>query len=593
MTYRRLGEMLIEEKLIDKATLDKAIENQVKTGKSLGQNLIAMGVISEEQLLRVLSKQFNVPFIDLRFYSIEPNIVQLLPEVYAREYQAIVLKANHARLLVGMVDPLDINAYDAVSKILKKPIKTALISEGILEGLFDRIYRRTTEIGNFAKELSNEMNDERISAVDSDNLFYETSSADEQRAPVVKLLNSLFRDAVQAGASDIHIEPDQKTLRIRFRIDGVLNEYVFNEKRISAALIQRLKLRANLDISEHRIPLDGSFRFDIQSNSYDVRLSTVPTVNGEALVMRLLRQSTAISQLNQLGFSQDMVKRIEAIYNKPYGMLLVTGPTGSGKSTTLYSILSQLNTPERKIITAEDPVEYRITRVNQIQINEKIDLTFARVLRAILRQDPDVIMIGEIRDAETALIAMRAAITGHFVLATMHTNDALSSALRLIDMGADGFMVAAAVKAIIGQRLVRNLCRVCIKDHIPDKLELFWLNSMQVDPSTIQCKTAEGCQHCGFRGYSGRTGIYELLELNKDMISALRLNDITQFAKAALACKSYQPLAQSVFNLVKQGITSVDEAIHIVGQLDDEAKPPELNGVELNHKVTSNSPKIG
>lgn len=572
MRYKRLGELLLALGLIDQVNLDKAIEQQKKTGERLGQILISMGIITEDELLKLLSKQLNIPFIDLLFHDINPMIVQLLPEIHAKEYNAIVLEEQHdGHLVVGMVDPMDLNAVDALSKILKKNIKTALISETILLNMFDRLYRRTSEIGNFAKELSSEMGDELITS--RDHLFDETMEVDEQRAPVVKLLNSLFRDAVQAGASDIHIEPDQKTLRIRFRIDGVLNEYIFNEKRITAALIQRLKLRANLDISEHRVPLDGSFNFDIKGQSYDVRLSTVPTVNGESLVMRLLKQSAAIADLYRLGFDKDMVKRIEAIYNKPFGMLLVTGPTGSGKSTTLYSILSSLNTPERKIITVEDPVEYRISRLNQVQVNEKIDLTFSRVLRAILRQDPDVIMVGEIRDADTALIGMRAAITGHFVLATMHTNDAVSSALRLIDMGAEGFMVAAAVKAIVGQRLIRNLCRVCKKDHIPDELEIAWLKSMQVDPATIKCQEAEGCSHCGMHGYIGRTGIYELLELNRDMIKALRLNDVARFAKAALACETYQPLSQSVLALVRKGITSVNEAIRVVGQPDEELIP--------------------
>lgn len=570
MRYKRLGELLLEANLIDQESLSKALELQKKSGQQFWQILIETGVLTEEELLTLLSKQLHVPFIDLLFYDIDPDLIKLLPEAHARKYNAIVLGRPNGGILVGMVDPADLNAVDAISKILKKPIKPALISETILLNMFDRLYRRTSEISNFAKELSSEMGDEIITL--GDNLFDETIELDEQRAPVVKLLNSLFRDAVQAGASDIHIEPDQKTLRIRFRVDGVLNEYIFNEKRITAALIQRLKLRANLDISEHRIPLDGSFNFDIKGRSYDVRLSTVPTVNGESLVMRLLKQSTAISDLHQLGFTQDMVKRIEAIYNKPFGMLLVTGPTGSGKSTTLYSILSRLNTAERKIITVEDPVEYRISRVNQVQVNEKIDLSFSRVLRAILRQDPDVIMVGEIRDADTALIGMRAAVTGHFVLATMHTNDAVSSALRLIDMGAEGFMVASAVKAIIGQRLIRNLCRVCIKNHEPDELELAWLASMQVNPKDIQCKEAEGCSHCGMRGYSGRTGIYELLELDTEMITALRLNDVARFAKAALACQSYQPLAQSVLALVRQGITSINEAIRVVGQPDEEIK---------------------
>lgn len=567
MRHKTLGTLLLEEKLIDQATLDQACELQKKNKRKLGQILISMGVVSEETILNLLAKQLNIPFIDLLYYDLDPALMLLLPEIHARQYGAIVLSKN-GHILVGMIDPVDINGVDAISKILKYPVKTALVSESVLLSILDRVYRRTSEISNFAKELSSEIGDDLMTS--SDRLFDEHEEMDEHRAPVVKLLNALFHDAVQAGASDIHIEPGEKTLGIRFRVDGVLNEYIFNEKRISAALIQRLKLRANLDISEHRIPLDGSFNFEIKGQSYDVRLSTLPTVNGESLVMRLLKQSSTITDLSQMGIDKDLVKRIEAIYSKPFGMLLVTGPTGSGKSTTLYSILSRLNTPECKIITAEDPVEYRLNRINQVQINAKIDLTFARVLRAILRQDPDVIMVGEIRDAETALIAMRAAVTGHFVMATMHTNDAVGSALRLIDMGAEGFMVAAAVKAIIGQRLVRNICKACIKDHEPDLLERRWLESLHVDPSTIRCKEGEGCSHCGLRGYAGRTGIYELLELNSDMVTALRLNDSSRFAQAALACESYQPLSQSVLELIKKGVTSISEAMRVVGQLDEE-----------------------
>jgi MSHA biogenesis protein MshE len=567
MSFKRLKQMLLDSHLIDEASLDRAVKQQKQTGDRLEHILLSMGLITEPDLLNLLSKQMNVPYIDLPYYDLDPNVLELLSEVYARKYHAIVLKASKDHLLVGMIEPLNLNATDAISKILKKPIKTVLVGEIALRNVLDRFYRRTSEISNFVKELSREMGETHIAAGDA--LFSEANSAEEDRAPVVKLLNSLFHDAVQAGASDIHIEPDQKTLRIRLRVDGVLNEYIFNEKRITTALIQRLKLRANLDISEHRIPLDGSFNFAILGQAYDVRLSTIPTVNGESLVMRLLKQSTAINDLWQLGFDKKMIKRMEAILTKPFGMLLVTGPTGSGKSTTLYSILSKLNTPERKIITVEDPVEYRVGRLNQVQVNEKIDLTFSRVLRAVLRQDPDIIMIGEIRDVDTALIGMRAAITGHFVLATLHTNDAISSALRLIDMGAEGFMVAAAVKAIIAQRLVRNLCRVCIKDHAPDELETEWLRSLQVDPSIIKCKKAEGCAHCDWHGYVGRTGIYELLELNDEMITALRLNDVVAFSKIALASKSYRPLAQSALTLVKQGITSINEAIRIVGHFGD------------------------
>ncbi|AHE68376.1 GspE/PulE family protein [Legionella oakridgensis] len=569
----RLGELLLKENLVTQATLDKASELQKQTGNKFGRILIEMGVVKEEELLKLLARQLDIPYIDLNFYEINSSLATLLPETYARRYRALVLERINKELLVGMADPLDINAFDAVSKILKQPIKMAVISESALLAAIDRIYRRTQEISHFAEELSGEMVEERTEK--EDELFDETIESEEQ-APVVKLLNSLFRDAVQARASDIHIEPDEKSLRIRLRIDGVLNESILENKRILNALIQRLKLRAHLDISEKRIPQDGRFNFTIKGRSFDVRVSTMPTSYGESVVMRLLDQSTPVSDLSDLGISADMVKRLEAIYKRPYGMLLVTGPTGSGKTTTLYSILSRLNTPDRKILTVEDPVEYRISRVCQVQVNPKIDLTFARVLRSILRQDPDIIMVGEIRDSETARIAMRAAITGHFVLATLHTNDAISSAMRLIDMGAEGYMVAAAVKAIIGQRLVRTICQACIKDHKADAAEKIWLESMGVDASLV-FKIGEGCTHCNYRGYVGRIGVYELLEMNMEMLNALRLNNAAAFTKAALACQSYEPLSRQVTALIKSGETTIHEGMRVIGQLDEEFKYREID----------------
>lgn len=572
----RLGELLLQEKLTDQATLDKASELQKKTGKKFGQTLIDMGVIKEDVLLQLLATQLDIPYIDLKYYEINQSLTSLLPEVQARRYRAILLDRQEGTILVGMTDPLDINAFDAISKILKQPIRMAVVSEKELSEVLDRIYRRTQEISHFAAELSDEIIDEFTG---TDELFDEAAESESQ-APVVKLLNSLFRDAVQARASDIHIEPDEKSLRIRFRVDGVLNENVLDDKRILNPLIQRLKLRAHLDISEKRVPQDGRFNFSIKGRTFDVRVSTMPTANGESVVMRLLDQSTPVNDLAQLGIPQEMVKRLEVIYSKPYGMLLVTGPTGSGKTTTLYSILSRLNSVDRKIITVEDPVEYRVSRVSQVQVNPKIELTFARVLRSILRQDPDVIMVGEIRDTETARIAMRAAVTGHFVLATLHTNDALSSAMRLIDMGAEGYMVAAAVKAIIGQRLIRTLCKACIQPHTPNDSELIWLKSMGAN-TEAPFKSAAGCSHCSYRGYVGRVGVYELLELNAEMLEALRLNSAAAFAKAALASENYVPLADQVLAMISRGETSIAEGIRVIGQLDEEFR---LREVRLQHQ---------
>lgn len=562
----RLGEILLNAGLISQENLDKAVELQKKTGDKFGRVLVSMGVVEEDVVLKLFADQLGVPFIDLNKFELDSNVTHLLPETYARRCRALVLGQEEGDLLVGMVDPQDINAFDTLSKILKRPLKMAVISEFSLLNAMDRIYRRTQEISNFAQELSGEMIDEFTEQ--QDDLFDESQESSEQ-APVVKLLNSLFRDAVQARASDIHIEPDEKTLRIRFRVDGLLHENILDEKRIVSALIQRLKLRAHLDISEKRLPQDGRFNFKIKGHSFDVRVSTLPTANGEAVVMRLLDQSSHVTDLSKLGIDKETVKRIEEIYSKPHGMLLVTGPTGSGKTTTLYSILDRLNSPERKILTVEDPIEYRISRVNQVQVNPKIDLTFARVLRAMLRQDPDIIMVGEIRDTETAQIAMRAAVTGHLVLATLHTNDAMTSAIRLIDMGTEGYMVASAVKGIIGQRLVRTICKNCIREVVPDENEKIWLTSIGVN-TNLPFKKGAGCSHCNHLGYLGRMGVYELLVLNSDMMNALRKNDSAAFVKAALACKTYHPLSESVIDLLKRGITSVAEAIRVVGQLDEE-----------------------
>lgn len=562
----RLGELLLQAGLITEENLNKAVELQRKSGDKFGRVLIGMGVVAEEDVLKLIADQLGIAYVDLYHYELNPLLTNLLPEIYARRFRAIVLSQDDGSLLVGMADPQDINAYDAVAKILKKPIKIAVISELALLNALDRIYRRTHEISHFAQELSEEMIEEYHS--ERDELFDESKESDEQ-APVVKLLNSLFRDAVQARASDIHIEPDEKALRIRFRIDGVLNENIIEDKRIVSALIQRLKLKAHLDIAEKRLPQDGRFNFKIKGRSFDVRVSTLPTAHGEALVMRLLDQSAHVADLSHLGIDKTMVSRIEQIYSKPHGMLLVTGPTGSGKTTTLYSILQRLNIPDRKIITVEDPVEYRLERINQVQVNPRIELSFARVLRSILRQDPDVIMVGEIRDAETAQIAMRAAITGHLVLATLHTNDAITSATRLIDMGSEGYMVAAAIKGIIGQRLVRAICHHCEASHKPDPHERIWLESMGMDMNT-DFKEGKGCSHCNYRGYLGRIGVYELLELNIEMLTALRENDSNRFVKAALAREDYVPLSRSVLNLLKLGRTTVSEAVRVVGQLDEE-----------------------
>lgn len=556
----RLGDLLLERGLATSKELEDAYAKQKTTGEKLGNTLIAMGVINETELLSLLAEQLEIPFVKLNQHEIDVELALTLPETYARRFRAMILGQSNSSLLVGLADPLDIYALDELSTLLNQPLTFAVVSESKLVALIDKTYRNTQEITHFAEELSGEMTDqENISS-----LFGEVLDAED--APVVKLLLSLFKDAVTAGASDIHIEPGEKLLRIRMRIDGLLQENILEDSRIARPLVQRLKMRASLDISEKRIPQDGRFHLSVQGKSFDVRVSTLPTSSGEAVVMRLLDQSSPIQELTQLGMSHSMLSRVKHIYSEPHGLLLVTGPTGSGKTTTLYSILSKLNRSDQKIITVEDPVEYQLARVNQVQVNSKIDLDFSCVLRAALRQDPDIIMLGEIRDHETATIAMRAAVTGHFVMATLHTNDAMSSALRLLDMGSKGYMVASSLKGIIAQRLVRMLCLKCSTDYKPSLEELSWLSN-EDESKFSMIKAPEGCAHCNHTGYKGRKGIYEFLEMNSDMSASLRSNDAHAFANAAKQDPNFKSLKDSVLDLVKQGQTSIPEAIRIVGSL--------------------------
>jgi MSHA biogenesis protein MshE len=370
-------------------------------------------------------------------------------------------------------------------------------------------------------------------------------------------------------ASDIHIEPEEHQLRIRQRIDGVLQEKILKENKIAAAMVLRLKLMAGLDISEKRIPQDGRFHLDIAGHGIDVRMSTMPVQYGESVVMRLLDQSAGLLSLEQTGMPDDIIKRIRLQINRPHGMVLVTGPTGSGKTTTLYAALSELNEASKKIITAEDPVEYRLPRINQVQINTKVDLTFSSVLRTALRQDPDIMMVGEMRDQETVEMGLRGAITGHLVLSTLHTNDAITSALRLIDMGAAGFLVGSALRAVIAQRLVRRVCDSCAVDYHTDEQEQFWLTNLAGEQAqSSQFKQGKGCQKCQYTGYKGRIGVFEVLEMTEGMMAALKKNDSELFAKLAKQNPSFTPLAKAAFNYAAQGITSVEEVLRLVETVD-------------------------
>ena len=457
----RLGDLLVHEAIISSEQLHEALASQRMSGRKLGDTLIDLGFISEHQLLRFLAQQLNIPFLDITQRRIDPEQAQLIPETYARRYRALVLEANDDEVLIGMSDPTDLGGLDQLGLLVApRNIELAVVQESQMLEAFDSVYRRTQDIASFAEKLGEEYADEAD---------FELSALDENTsdATVVKLLHSIFEDAVQVRASDIHIEPDEKILRIRQRVDGVLQENTLDQVKIASALVLRLKLMSGLDISEKRIPQDGRFNIKVKGHTIDVRLSTMPVANGEAVVMRLLDQSAGLLTLDQTGMPAAMAEKFRAAINRPHGMILVTGPTGSGKTTTLYGALSELNKPDLKIITAEDPIEYRLPRINQVQVNNKIGLDFAAILRTTLRQDPDIIMVGEMRDQETVEIGLRGALTGHLVLSTLHTNDSVTSAIRLIDMGAAPYLVATSLRGVLAQRLVRRVCENCKAERPP------------------------------------------------------------------------------------------------------------------------------
>ena len=566
----RIGDLLVAQQIITSAQLGNALLEQKKTGHKLGRQLIEMGYVEENTLLTLLSKQLNYPFIELKQFRFEKELVQLLPETISRRYRVVVLKRDHDGLLLGMSDPTDIFGLDEVQKVLKGNIKPAVVRESELMDIIDGAYSRASEIASLAEQLDEELGGDAL------NLSELLSSVEDTDAPVVKLLQKIFEEAIKTRASDIHIEPDEAVLRIRQRIDGVLIETVMNEKRIAGALVVRLKLMSSLDISEKRLPQDGRFQLTVNKRKIDVRLSTMPVQFGESVVMRVLDQSQGVRKLDDAGMPPEYVKRFRHIITRPHGLVLVTGPTGSGKTTTLYGALSELNTPEKKIITVEDPVEFRLPRISQVQVHEKIGLDFARVLRATLRQDPDILLVGEIRDASSAEIALRAAMTGHMVLSTLHTNDAVASALRLVDMGVDAYLVASSLKAIVAQRLVRKICESC-KEPAPISVdEHLLLKTLKAQKHT-EFYRGSGCPHCFNTGYHGRIGVFELLELNHAMANALRDNNVREFNEVAHKHPHYRPLSLGALEYAITGQTTLEEVLKVTAQVEDESiEPTEL-----------------
>ncbi len=558
----RLGEILLQQNLLTEDQLKGALEEQKRSGRKLGRIFIESGFLTEEQIGGALARQLQIPYINLKHFNIKAEVATRLPETLARRFRAIVLEDGGAFYRIGLSDPTDLFAYDEISRVLKREIQLAVVSETLLLQTIDRVYRRTEEISGLAQELGEELGD---SIIDLGGI---TTGAED--APVVKLLQSVFEDAIQVRASDIHIEPQEKRLHIRFRIDGVLHLQAEADPKIASALVLKLKLMSGLDISERRLPQDGRFNVKVRNAPIDVRISTMPTQYGESVVMRLLNQSGGLLGLDRIGMPEKMLSRLREIIHRPSGMVLVTGPTGSGKTTTLYAALDELNTTERKIITVEDPVEYRLPGINQVQIHEKIDLTFSRVLRTALRQDPDVILVGEMRDQDTVETGLRAAMTGHMVFSTLHTNDAVTTPVRLLDMGAPRYMVAISLQVVLAQRLVRLVCESCGTETKLAPGEHEWMRNElgeQADAHTY--RKGRGCTQCNGTGYLGRTGVYEMLEMTKPVVEAANRADPAEFIETARTQMRGEMLRDHAVQLVLQGRTTVEEAMRIGTQLDD------------------------
>lgn len=558
---KRLGELLIEHDVISAQQLESVLQQQKREGGRIGSLLVQMGILSELELLGFVAEQLDLPLLDLNKTEIDPQAVKILSEVYARRHRALVIAADDTQATVVLSDPADLDTQDAITNLLSpREIHLAVAPQSQLFDLYDHLYRRTDDIAHLAERL-------QVENAPSKPVI-EATGLDDSDATVAKLLYSMFEDALQVGASDIHIEPDKTLIRFRMRVDGLLQETELKEVNIAPALVSRLKIMAGLDISERRLPQDGRFALTVKGNPVDVRMATMPVQFGETVVLRLLDQSQGIRSLEKAGMPVQLLASFRRKLASPNGIILVTGPTGSGKTTTLYGALNELNTPERKIITAEDPVEYQLSRVNQVQVNTKAGLTFAGILRTSLRQDPDVLLIGEMRDQETAEIAMRGALTGHLVLSTLHTNDAPSSAVRLMDMGVPGYLVASTLKGVLAQRLVRRLCEYCKVEHSLEQSEQQFLQYLVPGMSEGTFYRGEGCASCNHTGAKGRLGVYEWLEISRDMADSLREQNIDAFNQLVAADAGYVTLSHSALKLAQAGDIALSEVLRLSEWID-------------------------
>lgn len=556
----RLGDLLAANGVLTAAQLQSALAEQRRSGRRLGRILIEDGITTDEAIARALAEQLRLPFVDLTLDQIDPPTARLLTETQARRYRALPLDERGLVVRLAVADPTDFQALDDVQRLLGREIDPIVVTETRLLAALDRLYSRSEEITGLARELELEIAADFTPATGGAN-----TQIDE--APVAKLLASLFEDALRARASDIHVEPQERKLGIRLRIDGVLNLHTEAESRIAPAVVQRLKLMGGLDIAERRLPQDGRFHAKVRGQAVDIRISTMPTQHGEAAVLRLLPQSTGLLALDKLGMPPKVLAKVRDFIGLAHGMLLVTGPTGSGKTTTLYGALAQMNSPAAKIITVEDPIEYRLPGINQVQVNDKIGLSFSAVLRSTLRQDPDIVLVGEMRDRDTVETGLRAAMTGHMVLSTLHTNDAAATPIRLLDMGAPRYLVATSLRLVLAQRLVRGVCPECAQPYQPSAQEQAFLRTIAPAAVFAGLRRGMGCANCNGSGYAGRLGVYELLDMAPDVVAALNSGDTVAYMREAQRQIGEFSLARHACELVLSGRTTAREAMRLIGRV--------------------------
>ncbi len=551
-----LPRLLLEAGVIDQDTLAKALERQRETNEPIGRILVDEGMVAERDLVRVLADSIGIEFVDLDETTVDPAAASVIPEPLATRYAAIPIGFEEGKLVVAMSDPGNVLAIDDIRALSGAEVIPKVATRTDVEEAIRRLTALDESVTDLAQLAAGD--------VETDDLSEVEAAAED--APVVKLVNTLITRASADRASDIHIEPTDRDLRVRFRIDGVLHEIMRTPRSISAAVVSRLKIMSEINIAERRVPQDGRVSLKVSGRQLDLRVSTLPTIYGEKVVLRLLDTSTALMQLQELGFLPDTLEGMKSLAFLPYGTVVVTGPTGSGKSTTLYATLNMINRPEVNIVTVEDPVEYRLSGISQVQVNRKAGLTFASALRSILRQDPDIMLIGEIRDQETAMIAMESALTGHLVLSTLHTNDAPSTVTRLTEMGVEPFLVGSAVDGILAQRLARRLCSSCKVPYEPS-IEALREVGWPVDAQEGELPAlyrAEGCKACARTGYRGRVAIHELMivteEIERMATERAPTDDISKMAES----QGMRRLRADGLEKVRMGVTSIEEILRVV-----------------------------